>query len=136
MALQQGGSEFNGETVDEYSKVEGEESILYKLPFGGGSGAGVNISPIAFLVVQNDNVKLMPVDHTSALDKLADYIPDIFDKISDMICKKDKAKQDATITYNFVQNDENSNSKKKEDSDSTMQYYENTTPPQSDGEDF
>lgn len=34
-----GGSEFKGETIDEYSKVEGDESIIYRLPFGGGSGA-------------------------------------------------------------------------------------------------
>ena len=97
---------------------------------------GVNISPIAFLVVQNDNVKLMPVDHTSTLDKLADYIPDIFDKINDMLNKKNKAKQESTISYNFVKNETNNTSGKVEDENSTTQYYENTTPPQSDGEDF
>lgn len=32
-----GGSEFKGETIDEYSKKEKEEAIQYKLPFGGGS---------------------------------------------------------------------------------------------------
>ena len=36
-----GGSEFNGETIDEYSKKNKEEQIQYRLPFGGGSGAGV-----------------------------------------------------------------------------------------------
>lgn len=34
-----GGSEFKGETIDEYKKRDKEESIQYKLPFGGGSGA-------------------------------------------------------------------------------------------------
>lgn len=34
-----GGSEFKGETIDEYKKVEKEEQIQYRLPFGGGSGA-------------------------------------------------------------------------------------------------
>ena len=34
-----GGSEFTGETVDEYSKKDEEESVQYRLPFGGGSGA-------------------------------------------------------------------------------------------------
>ena len=29
--------------------------------FGGGSGAGVNISPVAFLIVKGDTVKLLPV---------------------------------------------------------------------------
>ena len=34
-----GGSEFKGETIDEYQKKEKEEAIQYRLPFGGGSGA-------------------------------------------------------------------------------------------------
>ena len=39
-----GGSEFKGETVDEYTKRDKEEAIQYRLPFGGGSGAGVTIN--------------------------------------------------------------------------------------------
>ena len=35
-----GGSEFKGETINEYSKIEKEEQVQYRLPFGGGSGAG------------------------------------------------------------------------------------------------
>lgn len=34
-----GGSEFKGETIDEYSKKDKDEEIQYRLPFGGGSGA-------------------------------------------------------------------------------------------------
>ena len=49
--------------INEYSKKEKEEEIQYRLPFGGGSGAGVTINPIAFLVIQPNNVKLMPVTH-------------------------------------------------------------------------
>ena len=75
-----GGSEFRGETIDEYRKREKEEQIQYRLPFGGGSGAGVNINPVAFLIIQGNNVKLIPVDHTSALDKLIDYVPDLLEK--------------------------------------------------------
>ena len=62
-----GGSEFKGETIDEYKKVEKEEQIQYRLPFGGGSGAGVTINPVAFLVIQANNIKLMPVCHSSSL---------------------------------------------------------------------
>ena len=75
-----GGSEFKGETVDEYKKKEKEEEVQYRLPFGGGSGAGVTINPIAFLVIQGENVKLMPVNYSSSIDKLLDYIPDFLDK--------------------------------------------------------
>ena len=92
-----GGSEFKGETVDEYRKKEKEEEVQYRLPFGGGSGAGVTINPIAFLVIQGENVKLMPVNYSSSIDKLLDYIPDLLDKTNNMINKciqkpKDKEK--------------------------------------------
>ena len=83
-----GGSEFKGETIDEYNKKDREEQIQYKLPFGGGSGAGVSISPVAFLVVQGTCVKLLPVDHSSAIDKLLDYIPDLMEKANSILNKQ------------------------------------------------
>lgn len=82
-----GGSEFNEETIDEYTKKEKEEEIQYKLPFGGGAGAGVSINPVAFLVVQGDTVKLLPVNHSSAIDRLLDYVPDLFEKVNEMLNK-------------------------------------------------
>ena len=82
-----GGSEFKGETIDEYTKKEKEEAIQYRLPFGGGSGAGVNINPVAFLVIQSNNVKLLPVNHSSAMDKLLDYMPDLMEKANALINK-------------------------------------------------
>lgn len=82
-----GGSEFKGETIDEYTKKEKEEAIQYRLPFGGGSGAGVNINPVAFLVIQSNNVKLLPVNHASAVDKLLDYMPDLVEKANILMNK-------------------------------------------------
>ena len=95
-----GGSEFKGETLDEYTKKEKEEAIQYRLPFGGGSGAGVSISPVAFLVVSPNNVKLLPVNHSSALDKLIDYVPDLIEKVNcylnkSMQNKKEEKKEEA-----------------------------------------
>ena len=88
-----GGSEFKGETINEYSKREKEEQVQYRLPFGGGSGAGVKIEPVAFLVVSNGIVKLLPVTHDSYIDKLIDYVPDLLDKSGDLIkVMKDKNK--------------------------------------------
>ena len=88
-----GGSEFKGETINEYSKREKEEQVQYRLPFGGGSGAGVKIEPVAFLVVSNGIVKLLPVTHDSYIDKLIDYVTDLLDKSGDLIKgMKDKNK--------------------------------------------
>jgi sporulation protein YtfJ len=82
-----GGSEFNGESLDEYKKSNSEELAQYRLPFGGGSAAGVNINPVAFIVVQDGCVKLMPVNHVSTIDKLIDYVPDLMEKINKILNK-------------------------------------------------
>lgn len=109
-----GGSEFKGETIDEYTKKDKEEAIQYRLPFGGGSGAGVNINPIAFLVIQENSVKLLPVNHTSSLDKLLDYIPDLVDKANTIINKtiKDK-KEEKNQNKTKIKNDDDSLTKNK-----------------------
>lgn len=85
-----GGSEFKGETINEYTKREKEEEIQYKLPFGGGSGAGVTLNPVAFLVINQDNVKLLPIDHSSAVDRLLDYVPDLMERVNEVLSKNNK----------------------------------------------
>ena len=109
-----GGSEFKGETVNQYKKQEKDEQIEYRLPFGGGSGAGVSLSPVAFLVVQGEMVKLLTVNHSTSLDKLLDYIPDLFEKVNCMINKSMKNKKEqtdkiiSTIQKNNGKKDKNS----------------------------
>lgn len=83
-----GGSEFNTESINEYSKKEKEELIQYRLPFGGGAGAGASISPVAFLIIQNGTTKLLPVEHASCIDRLMDYVPDLMEKMNEMFNKK------------------------------------------------
>ena len=89
-----GGSEFKGETIDEYNKKDKDEQIQYRLPFGGGSGAGVSINPIAFLIVQADVVKLLPVDHSTPMDKILDYMPDLIEKANNIMNKCIQNKKD------------------------------------------
>lgn len=50
------------------------------LGFGGGSGGGVTIHPVGFLVVAKDNVRLLPVDRTAVLDRLLDMAPHLLDR--------------------------------------------------------
>ena len=59
--------------------------------FGGGSGAGVSISPIAFLVVHEGNVRLLQLSDTSnSLDRAIGMMPEMVDKVSDLFSKKEK----------------------------------------------
>lgn len=61
-----------------------------------GAGAGVSLSPVAFLVIQGGMVKLLPVNHSTSLDKLLDYVPDLFEKVNNMMNKSLKNKKEQT----------------------------------------
>lgn len=75
-----GGSEFNTNKLNRYSDNP-------KLPFGGGSGAGVKITPVAFLVVKDGTIKLLTVDADRPIDKLVDVLPDLINKVVDTVDK-------------------------------------------------
>ncbi len=86
--LAAGGSEFKDETLEAYLRKQNcEEEIQYRLPFGGGAGVGASITPVAFIIVQGETVKLLPVEHSNCIDKILDYMPDLFDKIGKIIDK-------------------------------------------------
>ena len=89
-----GGSEFNTNKLNKYSENT-------KLPFGGGSGAGVHISPVAFLTVKDGQVKLLNINGTTSVDKLIDLVPDVVNKANDLVQKMvQKPKQVLKIEQN------------------------------------
>ncbi|WP_336786813.1 GerW family sporulation protein [Paenibacillus sp. MMO-177] len=54
-------------------------------PFGGGSGGGVSITPIAFLVVGTHGVKIVPLDNqTHLMERIIDSAPVVFEKVQHM----------------------------------------------------
>ena len=66
--------------------------------FGGGSGGGVSISPVAFLIVNSEQIKLLPVKSASTTtDKLIDLVPELinkFNKIANEIIDKKAASKE------------------------------------------
>lgn len=58
--------------------------------FGGGSGAGLKITPIGFLIVRGENVKLLPVmpPPGGAIDRAVDMVPDLVDKVTSFVEKQ------------------------------------------------
>ena len=61
-----------------------------KQMFGGGSGAGVSVTPGAFLVVSNGNVRTVQlVEKVSAVDNVIASLPELVDKVAALI-KKEK----------------------------------------------
>ncbi len=59
--------------------------------FGGGGGAGITIVPIAFLCVQNGNVRVVPmVSVPDTLNQAVNMIPDVVDRIGGIFNKEKK----------------------------------------------
>lgn len=75
-----GGTEYKSKVPS--SRNEEEPS---KLPFGGGSGAGVSVQPVAFLVVGNGQIKLLPVNYSSVIDRIVDLAPEVMENIEKSI---------------------------------------------------
>ncbi|UOQ86293.1 GerW family sporulation protein [Gracilibacillus salinarum] len=85
-----GGSEFvpGGQKGSSQS-----ESII---PFGGGSGGGVSITPTAFVVANKEGVKLMPVHESSnAYEKVLEKCPQLIDQVMDMLKQKKGSDKDS-----------------------------------------
>lgn len=81
-----GGSEFSGKN----QKPEQNNA------FGGGGGAGVKVSPVAFLIVSEDSVKLLPMSAPAdtTVDRIVELVPGLIDKVTDFFDKKPKNSRD------------------------------------------
>lgn len=75
----------------EYSDLSKTPSEGY--PFAGGSGAGVSVSPICFLVSDGKTVKLINVEEKSPIDKILGLIPDTIGKVTAEITEKRSGKK-------------------------------------------
>ena len=63
-------------------------------PFGGGAGGGVKVTPIAFLIVKDGTVRMMPVaaPANTTADRIVEQVPDVLDKIVSFIDSKTEKK--------------------------------------------
>ena len=67
-----GGSDYKTEHISHTESIP-------NTPFGGGSGAGITVKPVAFLVLRHDAVRLLPVDQNNTYDRIVDSIPQVID---------------------------------------------------------
>jgi sporulation protein YtfJ len=87
-----GGGEYNEDSQkvnsngNENNKLSLNENIN-EMPFAGGSGAGVSVNPIAFLVVSEDKIKLLPVQYNSTVDRIVELIPTMVEEVQAIIGK-------------------------------------------------
>jgi sporulation protein YtfJ len=86
-----GGSEFKLDGSQSQGQQQGQSQGQPKLPFGGGSGGGVSITPIAFLIVNSQGVKMLHLDESTHLyEKILEMAPQAVDKIQQMFSKKNE----------------------------------------------
>ena len=90
-----GGSEFGTQQGEgNGGGDQGGKGSGQKLPFGGGSGGGVSITPIAFLIVNSQGVKMLHLDESTHLyEKLLELAPQAVDKIQQMFKNKGQDQQ-------------------------------------------
>jgi sporulation protein YtfJ len=101
-----GGSEFD---------LQHDEVPRPDYPFGGGSGAGVTVKPVAFLVTKGDSVRLLSLNQNNTCEKVIDSIPQIMDLLRGMVCSKNRKNKDTSY---HKTDDENKEKNHGEDSSS------------------
>lgn len=74
---------------------KGEKALSEPL-FGGGSGAGVTINPVAFLIAGGGQIKLLPIgeNNVTTIDKVFEQVPKMIDKINDIVKEYSKKKEE------------------------------------------
>lgn len=89
MGFASGGSDFGGKNPE-------------RDHFGGGSGAGLSVTPVAFMVISGGNVRMIQlVEKNNSVDRAINLVPEVIDKITDFAGQftnkgdKDKDKQNA-----------------------------------------
>ena len=102
----------NGTTVIPISKVSfgfasGGSDLPTKVAkdmFGGGGGAGVTITPVAFLVIMPGDVKLLQLSVNAATpNAIINMVPDVMDKITGFLAGKQAKKDSAEPKVEVVE---------------------------------
>ncbi len=76
-----GGGEYN----QNGKKLNDTNPSNTDLPFAGGAGAGVSVQPVAFMVVGQGQIRLLPVNQNTTVERVIDLAPQIMTEIQNML---------------------------------------------------
>jgi len=83
---EQGDSGGNGQDEEDDSDRGGYAAqSCVQMPFTGGTGAGVSVRPVGFLVVGRDKVRFLPVDSRALVDRLLEEAPELLDHVKNWL---------------------------------------------------
>ena len=69
----------------EYGLGEKGEPAGAALPFAGGTGAGVTVQPMGFLVINQDQVRLTPAQYFAPVDRIIEMIPSLINDVKKLV---------------------------------------------------
>ena len=81
MGFVSGGGEYNADLRE-------KRDVEY--PFSGGSGGGMSIKPIGFLVIKNQEIELIKIDAKTAIEKLIETVPEVARFVTKNFKKEEK----------------------------------------------
>ncbi|NLV59472.1 MAG: sporulation protein YtfJ [Clostridiales bacterium] len=70
-----GGGEYTTE-----DRQRGRSETPEGFPFAGGTGAGVSVQPVGFLVVGEGTVKMLPAQSSGAMERMVDLLPQVLEE--------------------------------------------------------
>lgn len=68
-----------------------------EFPFAGGSGAGVSVQPVGFLVVSGDTVKMLPAQSLTVADRMVELLPGVVEDVKNMFVKSNREDRPAGL---------------------------------------
>ncbi|MDI6605382.1 GerW family sporulation protein [Aceticella autotrophica] len=92
-----GGGEFH-KPCGEKEKQNQQESESAKMPFSGGSGAGISLQPVAFMVVGQGQIRLLPVNQNAMIERIIDLAPKLIEELQSVFGKNKTYKKSTPIT--------------------------------------
>lgn len=90
-----GGGEY---TASDKSNSRAQQTPEEPMPFAGGSGAGVSVQPVGFLVVGKDGVKMLPAQTFTVADRVVELLPQVVSDVKSLFADaQDKKGEKAAI---------------------------------------
>ena len=83
----------------EYAVEDGKQKPVPTdiFPFAGGTGAGVSVQPVGFLVVTDKQVKMLPAQTTGAMERMVELLPQLIEELN----AKDEKKKNKILRKIF-----------------------------------
>lgn len=103
-----GGSEFSP------SQIQSDEDNQQEMPFGGGSGGGVSITPVAFLVISENGMEMIHMDQQTHLyEKIIDAAPQLAEKMKSLMKENNQGEKQQNEDKNEDKSKKEGKEKKK-----------------------